>query len=66
MQQDVFTPRVVSRPSATSRVDCLSEFGQLKDSSWFLPLSSDVGMTTTDGVATFSDCVALCNTTSCL
>lgn len=65
MQQDVFTPRVVSRPSASSRIDCLSEFGQLKDGSWFLPLSSDVGTTITDGITTFSACVALCNTTSC-
>lgn len=65
MQQDLFTPRVVSRPAASSPVDCLSEFGQLKDGAWFLPLSSQVGTIVTDGITTFGDCVALCNTTSC-
>ena len=61
MENDVFIPRVVSRPSASSPVDCLSEYSQLKDGAWFIPLASDVGTNITGNVTSFADCVTLCS-----
>jgi hypothetical protein len=61
LQNDLFTSQTVSRAAANSHVDCLSEYGQLKDGAWFLPLSSTEGTNVTTGVPTFADCVAVCS-----
>lgn len=64
MLNDVFVPRTVSRTGASATVDCLSEYSQLLDSAWWLPLSSTGSTTVTQDVATFADCVALCTPSS--
>jgi hypothetical protein len=57
---DVFVPRIVSKTGATSSADCLSEFGQLIDGAFYLPLASDAATVVTPGIMAFADCVALC------
>lgn len=57
---DVFASRTVARWGATSSLDCLSEFYQLVDGAWFLPLQSDAATRVTQNVQLFADCVALC------
>lgn len=65
MQNDLFVPRTISRIGASSSVDCLSEYTQLVDGAWYLPLSSSFGVSTTPNVASFSACVDLCSTSGC-
>lgn len=60
LSNDVFAPRTISRQRDSTSLDCVSEFGQLTDASWFLPLQSDAGTTVAQNVAGFADCVALC------
>lgn len=62
---DVFVPRIVSKTGATSSAGCLSEFGQLTDGAFYLPLQSDVATVVTSGITAFADCVALCLPDSC-
>jgi hypothetical protein len=59
---DVFVPRILARPEASSPVDCLSEYAQIRDGSWRLPLSTTEATNVTEGVATFQECVDLCST----
>jgi hypothetical protein len=61
LQNDLFMPQTVSRSAASGPVDCLSEYSQLKDGAWFLPLSRTEGTNVTAGVPTFADCVAVCS-----
>lgn len=42
----------------------LSEFGQLIDSAWYLPLTSDVSTVVTPNMQTFAECAALCEANS--
>lgn len=65
MAVDFFTPRTLARPGAASPLDCLSEYSQLQDGSWWLPLSSSVGVNVTSGVADFAGCVNLCDQAQC-
>lgn len=60
MNNDVFTPRTISRTGASVSVDCLAEYGQLLDGSWFIPLSPGPQVTITNDIKTFAECVALC------
>lgn len=62
---DLFIPQTISRPGASSPIDCLSQFSQLVDGAFYLPLSSSDGTTLVRDVPTFAECVALCNTTNC-
>lgn len=61
LENDLFAPRILSRRYANSPVDCLSEFSQYKDSSFYLPVSSDMATTVTEGVKSFTECVAMCS-----
>lgn len=61
---DVFSSRTISRPAAISPIDCVSEFGQLVDMSWYLPLASPVATRVASGVASFGACVARCTSAS--
>jgi hypothetical protein len=65
MDNDVFVPRTISRQRASTSLDCVSEFGQLLDASWFLPLQSDAGTRVVQDVAVFADCVAMCVGSDC-
>lgn len=60
---DVFVPRILSKQGASSPGDCLTEFGQLIDGAWYLPLRSDVATFISD-VQSFEACVALCQPNS--
>jgi hypothetical protein len=60
MGNDVFAPRTISRTGATSSIDCVSEYAQLVDMSWYLPLASSVSTAVTANVSTFQACVDLC------
>jgi len=61
----VFTPRTVARIGAASPLECLSEYSQIVDMSYFLPVSSPEGVTETRAVKSFSACVDLCSTAKC-
>lgn len=65
MQNDLFAPRTVARPRASSATDCLSEYAQVVDGSWYLPLSSSQGTSTTKEVPSFAACVDICSATAC-
>ena len=56
---DVWASPTIARLGATSSLDCLTEFAQLLDRSWFLP-DNGVSTNVTSDVATWADCVALC------
>jgi hypothetical protein len=58
---DVYVPRTIARTGASLALDCLSEYSQLVDGSWFIPVDPDAPSTTvTRDVNTFAECVALC------
>lgn len=65
MQNDVYTPRSVSRLGAATSVECLAEYVQLGDSAWYLPLSSSEGVTESPAQS-FAACVDLCTTARCM
>jgi hypothetical protein len=58
---DVFAPTTISRTGASSPIDCVSEYAQIVDMSWFLPLLSNVATTVTAGVQSFQACVDVCS-----
>lgn len=62
---DYYSARTVSRPGSAEAAECLSEYSQMTDGSFWLPLSSDVGVTVTPGVTSFADCVRLCDRADC-
>lgn len=62
---DTFTPKTVSRIGAATPIECLSEYSQVADGAYFLPLSSNEGVTTVTGVASFADCIAECDKRAC-
>lgn len=62
---DYIAPRTVSRDGAALSIECLSEYSQLSDGSFYLPLSSDAGVAVTDGVLNFTACVELCSEAEC-
>lgn len=57
--------RTVARPGAASSLDCLSEYSQLQDGSWWLPIADSTGVNVTAGVLTFASCVELCDQARC-
>jgi hypothetical protein len=65
MGNEVFSPQAVARMGATSPVECLSEYSQIVDGNYFLPLSSNEGVTEVPNVANFSACVDLCSSYDC-
>lgn len=58
---DIFSPATISRIGATNPVECLSEYGQMNDGSFYIPLNSDEGVTVTSGINSFQACVDLCS-----
>lgn len=65
LQNDIFTPGTVSRLGAITPVECLSEYSQVRDGEFWLPLSSTEGVTVTPGVTSFAACVDLCTAVNC-
>lgn len=61
----MFTPRTVAHIGAASPLECLSEYSQIVDGSYFLPVSSPEGVTETPDVKSFSACVDLCYVAQC-
>lgn len=61
---DVFAPRTIARSGATSPIDCVSEYAQIIDMSWFLPLGSNAATTVASNVASFQACVDKCSASS--
>lgn len=62
---DFFVPRTMARAGAASSLECLSEYSQLQDGSWWLPLADSAGVNITAGVTTFDSCVRLCDQALC-
>lgn len=58
---DLFTPNTVTRVGATTPVECLNKYGQMNDGAFWVPLSSDEGVTVTQGVGILQACVDLCS-----
>lgn len=50
---------------ADSSLDCVSEFAQIVDGSWYLPTAGNTAMNITYNISTFAGCVALCTAPSC-
>lgn len=44
---------------------CLSEYSQIVDSAYYLPLHSDLGVTSHDNIPNFAACVDLCTAAAC-
>lgn len=65
LENDALSPGVVSRVGAASPVECLSSYSQIVDGNYFLPVSSDEGVTKRSGVRSFSACVDLCSAMKC-
>jgi hypothetical protein len=65
LANDIFSPRTVSRLGAITPVECLSEYSQVRDGEFWLPLSSTEGVTVTPGVTSFAACVDLCTAANC-
>jgi hypothetical protein len=65
MQNDMFSPRTVARLGAITPIECLSEYSQLRDGEFWLPLSSNEGVTVVPGVFSFAACVDRCTDASC-
>jgi hypothetical protein len=65
MAIDFFVPQTIARPGATSPVDCLAEYSQLQDGSWWLPLADSTGVNVSTGVTTFASCVERCDQARC-
>jgi hypothetical protein len=65
LENDAYAPGVVSRIGAANPVECLSEYAQMVDSAYYLPLSSDEGVTNHSNVPTFPACVDLCTAAQC-
>ena len=61
----MYASRTVSRLGATSAVDCLSEYAQISDGSFYLPLSSAEGVTVSPNITSFGACVDLCSQAAC-
>lgn len=65
MQNQLFTPRTVSRIGAASPIECLSEYSQINDGSYYLPISAteDPSGNTVfkSTVASFEACIAECD-----
>lgn len=66
LSNDVMIPRTVSREGAALSLECLAEYSQLSDGSFFLPLFSSAGVVVTAGVQNFSACVQLCTDADCM
>lgn len=70
MQNDLFTPRTVSRIGAASSLECLSEYSQINDGSYYLPISAteDPSGNTVfkvEKVPNFAACTAECDARQC-
>ena len=70
MQNDLFTPRTVSRIGAASPIECLSEYSQIVDGSFWLPISaaedpSGNTVFTVPSIADFTACTAECDKVKC-
>lgn len=65
LSNDVFIPRTVSRQGAATPIECLSEYVQMSDGNFFIPLSTTEGVTVTPNVTSFAACVELCSNTEC-
>jgi hypothetical protein len=61
----MYTSRTVSRAGAAAATECLSEYSQMTDGAFYIPLSSDVGVTVTPSVTTFAECVNMCDQADC-
>lgn len=55
-----FVPAVISRAAAESSAECLAEFAQIVDGSWYM--GGSVTMTTVANVTSFESCVEICRT----
>lgn len=44
---------------------CLSEYSQINDGTYYLPLSSDEGVTVVENVANFTACTQECDKAQC-
>lgn len=55
----------MSRVGAITPVECLSEYSQVRDGEFWLPLSSTEGVTVTPGVTSHAACVDLCTAANC-
>lgn len=44
---------------------CLAEYSQIVDGSYYIPLYSDLGVTTYENVASYAACVQLCTNATC-
>lgn len=65
LDNDIFAPRTVAPLGADAPQDCLAEFGQMLDGSWYLPTTGNSAIITFNDVATFRDCIARCTATTC-
>lgn len=61
----MFTPKTVARIGASTPMECLAEYSQMIDGTYYLELSSDEGVTKTEQVPDFASCVALCDAAKC-
>jgi hypothetical protein len=50
----------LSKLGASSAADCLTEFSQLIDHAWYLPLKSTKGTVVVNNVPNFVECVKGC------
>lgn len=62
---DIFSPNTIARIGATTPVECLSEYAQMTDGRFWVPLSSNEGVTVTPNVENFQACLDMCKTASC-
>jgi hypothetical protein len=62
---DPFTPKTVARIGAASPIECLSEYSQINDGTFYLPLASNEGVTVVKDIANFADCTAECDKRQC-
>jgi hypothetical protein len=70
MENDLFTPKTVSRIGAASPIECLSEYSQINDGSYYLPISAteDPSGNTVFKVPNtpnFAACIAECDSRQC-
>jgi hypothetical protein len=64
-QSDTFVPLTVSPSGASSPLHCFSEYAQINDGAWHLPIPNDAGASTANNVTTFAACVDMCTASSC-
>lgn len=61
MQNDLFQARAVSKPLASSALDCVAEYSQIQDGAWYIDMpATDPYSVVFSSVNTFADCVAKC------